>query len=104
MVVRLPTEPCPGRESNPQPPGFKPGRSSDWRTWACQWSRMELNHRFLGVGQVSWPLDHGAVPVAEAVGVEPTSDTFAAACLPSRFLNHSDGFRIEAAGAGLEPT
>ena len=22
---------------------------------------MELNHRFLGVGQVSWPLDHGTV-------------------------------------------
>ena len=28
--------------------------------------------RLFGVGQVSWPLDHGAVPVAEAVGVEPT--------------------------------
>ena len=26
-----------------------------------QWSRMELNHRFLGVDQVSWPLDHGTV-------------------------------------------
>ena len=61
MVFRLPTGPCPGQESNLQPPGFKPGRSSGWRTWASQWSRMELNHRFLGVGQVSWPLDHGTV-------------------------------------------
>lgn len=26
-----------------------------------KWSRMELNHRFLGVGQASWPLDHGTV-------------------------------------------
>ena len=26
-----------------------------------KWSRMESNHRFLGVGQVSWPLDHGTV-------------------------------------------
>ena len=59
--ANLPTRPCPGLESNRQPPGFKPSRSSDWRTWASQWSRMELNHRLLGVGQVSWPLDHGTV-------------------------------------------
>ena len=26
-----------------------------------QWSRMESNHRFLGVDQVSLPLDHGTV-------------------------------------------
>ena len=64
------------------------------------WSRTELNHRFLGVDQASWPLDHGTVflkwshreshpdlqraelasscwtmtPMsAEAVGLEPTS-------------------------------
>ena len=30
---------------------------------------------------------------AEAVGLEPTSDSVAAACLPSRFLTNSDGFR-----------
>ena len=36
---------------------------------------MESNHRFLGVDQASWPLDHGAAGVAEAVGVEPTSGT-----------------------------
>ncbi len=85
---------------------------------------MELNHRFLGVGQVSWPLDHGTVimsveslgiaprspacgagvvlldhdPEAEAVGLEPTSSPLAAACLPSRFLNHSDGFRLSSCG------
>src|SRR5208337_3929625 len=76
---------------------------------------MESNHRFLGVDQVSWPLDHGTVflkwshreshpdlqramlasscwtmtPMslsAEAVGLEPTSGILAAACLPSRFL------------------
>ena len=40
MVCRLPTEPetlapmtqYPGWESNPQAPGFKPGRSAGWRT------------------------------------------------------------------------
>jgi hypothetical protein len=26
-----------------------------------QWSRMELNHRFLGVDQVPLPLDHGTI-------------------------------------------
>jgi hypothetical protein len=32
-------------------------------------------------------------PEAEAVGLEPTSGHVAAACLPSRFLTSSDGFR-----------
>jgi hypothetical protein len=42
---------------------------------------------------------------AEAVGLEPTSSMSAAACLPSRFLNHSDGFRIsrKVPGGGIEP-
>src|SRR5262249_33126736 len=26
----------PGWESNPQAPGFKPGRSATWRTWAAE--------------------------------------------------------------------
>ena len=39
-------------------------------------------------------LDHDPnVFEAEAVGLEPTSGMSAAACFPSRFLNHSDGFR-----------
>ncbi len=29
--------------------------------YRAEWSRTELNHRFLGVGQASWPLDHGTV-------------------------------------------
>ena len=40
VVCQLPTEPCqlvtqcPEQESNLQTPGFKPSRSSSWRTWA----------------------------------------------------------------------
>ena len=52
----------PEQESNLQTLGFKPSRSAGWRIWACrQWSRMESNHRFLHVTQVSSPLDHGTV-------------------------------------------
>ena len=40
---------------------------------------------------------------AMATGFEPTSGK-AAACLPSRFLSRSDGFRVQAAGAGFKPT
>ena len=128
--ANLPTGPCPGQESNLQPPGFKPSRSSDWRTWASQWSRMESNHRFLGVGQVSWPLDYGTVHSsrvtgnrtriseladagvvlldhdleAEAVGLEPTSGEVP----PPAFQAGSSTIRmasvIQAAGAGIEPT
>ena len=94
---------------------------------------MESNHRFLGVDQVSLPLDHGTVffkwshreshpdlqraelasscwtmtPMslsAEAVGLEPTSGMSAAACFPSRFLNHSDGFRFHAREGGSRGT
>ena len=35
---------------------------------------------------------------------KPTSGKHAVACVPSRFLNHSDGFRYLAAEAGIEPT
>ena len=39
-------------------------------------------------------LDHDPnVFSAESVGLEPTSGKRAAACFPSKFLNHSDGFR-----------
>ena len=41
---------------------------------------------------------------AEAVGLEPTSDMFAAACFPSRFLNHSDGFRYQSHQGGSRET
>jgi hypothetical protein len=33
-VVRSSGREYPGWDSNPQAPGFKPGRSTDWRTWA----------------------------------------------------------------------
>ena len=90
---------CPEQESNPQPPGFKPSRSADWRTWAIKWSRMESNHRFLGVGQVSLPLDHGTVFVqVESPGVAPGSP----ACGAGVFLLDHDPDRAEA--VGLEPT
>src|SRR5262245_44978986 len=48
---------CPGWDSNPQAPGFKPGRSADWRTWA-----------FASSGRRGPPACD-----AEAVGLEPTS-------------------------------
>ena len=71
----------------------EPSRSAGWRIWACrQWSRMESNHRFLGVNQVSLPLDHGTGQ-AEGEGLEPPSGSHRhlfsrqaphpAGCLPS---------------------
>ena len=56
----------PGWESNPQAPGFKPGRSA--------------------VG-VPGPFE------AEAVGLEPTSGDDAATCFQDRPLIRPDGFR-----------
>src|SRR5271166_1485399 len=56
----------PGWESNPQAPGFKPGRSA--------------------VG-VPGPFE------AEAVGLEPTSGYDAATCFQDRPLIRPDGFR-----------
>ena len=41
---------------------------------------------------------------AEAVGLEPTSGHVAAAYFPSRFLNHSDGFRNRACEGGSRGT
>ena len=41
-----------------------PGSKPRWSAGCLpepQWSRMESNHRFLGVDQVSLPLDHGTV-------------------------------------------
>ena len=57
---------CPGWESNPQAPGFKPGCST--------------------VG-VPGPSE------AEAVGLEPTSGDDAATCFQDRPLIRPDGFR-----------
>ena len=93
---------------------------------------MESNHRFLGVGQESLPLDHGTVffkwshreshpdlqraelasscwtmtpcSQAEAVGLEPTSGMSAAACFPSRFLTNSDDFRNQSHQGGSRET
>ena len=49
-------------------------------------------------------LDHDPNVSAEAVGLEPTSGMSAAACFPSRFLNHSDGFRYHAREGGSRGT
>jgi hypothetical protein len=57
----------PGWESNPQAPGFKPGRSA-----------VGVPGRF----------------EAEAVGLEPTSGSQAAACFQDRPLIRPDGFRV----------
>jgi hypothetical protein len=55
---------CPGWESNPHSPGFKPGRSAGWRTWALAPIRL---HKVRRKRRESSP------PQAEAVGLEPTS-------------------------------
>ena len=34
---------CPGWDSNPQAPEFKPGRSTDWRTWTQRRKRWDSN-------------------------------------------------------------
>src|SRR5450432_2754268 len=57
---------------------------------------MDSNHRYLGVGQGSLPLDHGTIAVAE-VGIEPTIDHQALdlAALPVCVLGQSScGGRI----------
>ena len=60
---------------------------------------MESNHRFLGVGQVSLPLDHGTVFVqVESPGVAPGSP----ACGAGVVLLDHDPKQAEA--VGLEPT
>ena len=56
----------PGRDSNPQAPGFKPGRSAVGVPGPCE---------------------------AEAVGLEPTSGDHAATCFQDRPLIRPDGFR-----------
>jgi hypothetical protein len=91
---------------------------------------MESNHRCLVVGQKSLPLDHGIE--VDSPGIAPGSsvcrtDVFLldhepigiaasgsrgirthkrgslAACFQDRFLNQSDDFRSQVAGAGIEP-
>ena len=95
-----------------------------------KWSRMESNHRFLGVDQVSLPLDHGTVflkwshreshpdlqraelasscwtmtPKAEAVGVEPTSGYWPPPVFKTGSSSRPGGFRRRVAGAEIEPT
>ena len=122
--------------------GRIPGSKPRWSAGCLpsrQWSRMESNHRFLGVDQVSLPLDHGTVSFkwshreshpdlqraelasscwtmtpclfkrkpdhrCAAVPLEPTSGRIAAACLPSRFLTNSDGFRYQSCQGGSRET
>ena len=91
---------------------------------------MDLNHRCLGVGQESLPLDHGTVLSfcmckAEAVGLEPTIPIHRDTCFRDRLLIRPDDFpaaggsffaelprnfvsgnalnRSRVAGAGIEP-
>ncbi len=50
-------------------------------------------------------LDHDPMSIsAEAVGLEPTSGMFAAACFPSRFLTNSDDFRNQSHESGSRET
>src|SRR4030042_3819650 len=91
---------------------------------------MESNHRFLGVDQASLPLDHGAVllkwshrdsrpdfwlaePASSCWTMTPKSGSrgtrthkrlLAATCFQDRLLIRPDDFRIQTAGAGIEPT
>jgi hypothetical protein len=90
---------------------------------------MESNHRFLGVDQVSLPLDHGAVPVkwshrelhpglqramlmSSCWTMTPKRKSWdsnpqaalAATCFQDRLLIRPDDFRTEAAEAGIEPS
>ena len=53
---------------------------------------MDSNHRCLGVGQKSSPLDHG-IARAEAVGLEPTSEANSLTCFQDRLLIRPDDFR-----------
>ncbi len=58
---------------------------------------MDLNHRCLGVGQESLPLDHGTVLSfrmckAEAVGLEPTIPIHRDTCFRDRLLIRPDDF------------
>lgn len=67
-------------------------------------SRTELNHHFLDVGQVLLPLDHGTILAeAEAAGLEPSSG-LTHVCFRDRNLIQPDDFRLQVAGAGVEPT
>ena len=91
---------------------------------------MESNHRFLGVDQASLPLDHGAVllqwshpdshrdfqraelasscwtmtPRGGSRGTRTHKRLLAATCFQDRLLIRPDGFRYQAAEAGVEPT
>ena len=75
---------------------------------APQWSRMESNHRFLGVDQVSLPLDHGTVSFqVESPGVAPGTDAkrcLAPACGAGVVLLDHDPVFPKAEAVGLEPT
>ena len=128
---------CPERESNPQTLGFRPSRSAvlaylgqsgpgrtrtvDRHLVGVLPSPLGYRTVFVSVespgvapgspacGAGVFLLDHdpNVFYAAEAVGLEPTNGISAAACFPSRFLNHSDGFRYHVAKAeavGLEPT
>jgi hypothetical protein len=87
----LPTGPCvllfsryPRRDSNPQAPGFKPGRSASWRTRATSPLPLPFQSKPIR-GQESNLRPPGSkpgvtansnCPGAEAVGLEPTNGFF----------------------------
>jgi hypothetical protein len=89
---------------------------------------MELNHRFLFVGQESLPLDHGTIKwthweshpdlkraelVSSCWTMSPSKRkpwdsnpqvACATGCFQDNFLIRPDDFRLRAAGVGIEPT
>ena len=95
---------------------------------------MDSNHRYLGVGQTSSPLDHGINLKMDSSGIAPESSVcrtdvflldhepelfiipkrkpwdsnpqagYPAACFHDRFLIRPDDFHNQVAGVGIEPT
>ena len=61
---------------------------------------MELNHRFLDVGQASSPLDHGIVVQVAEAGIEPAKSR---GSRPRRFACFAYPAVFEVAGPGIEP-
>jgi hypothetical protein len=62
---------------------------------------MDLNHRCLGVGQESLPLDHGTEDAFAGAGIEPTSRRSERLVLP---LDDPALITRDARGEGLEPS
>lgn len=55
---------------------------------------MDLNHRCLGVGQESLPLDHGTVMHSGSRGTRTHKRLIAATCFRDRLLIRPDDFHV----------